>query len=323
MESAIATYKIETTPEDKNISRYSHQAMATIFEIFIVGEDENYAAQAANSAFNELDRLEEELSFFIKNSDISRINNLSQNEIVTLGPDAFDCLLRCMKLFQQTNGAFDITMRPLFELWKKYEHPRSQPVEEEISRSMREIGLPWLQIIEESHQVRLMNKSIQIDLGGFGKGYAIDVLKTYLEDWEIESGLIHSGQSTVSSFGKNPQSVKWPISISDPTNSDKILKTIDFVDGALSGSGLKKGQHIIDPRLGKPVEKKLAAWAFAPRAGEADALSTAFMVMTSEEIINYCNKYTVSGLTIDNNAENTKHYFGKWTEGEGISKEVI
>ena len=115
--------------------------------------------------------------------------------------------------------------------------------------------------------------------------------------------------------------MKWPLSISDPNNSDNILKTIDFVDGALSGSGLKKGQHIIDPRLGKPVEKKLATWAFAPRAGEADALSTAFMVMTSEEITNYCNKYTTSGLTIDNNAKNTKHFFGKWAESESISKE--
>jgi len=314
MDSSLATYKIETLSKDKNILRFSHQAMATIFEIFIIGEDEEYAAQAANSAFNELDRLEEELSFFLKNSDISRINNLSQNGILTIGPDTFECLVHCMKLFQQTKGAFDISMRPLFELWKRYDYPMSQPDEDEISQFMREIGLPWLQIIDDTHQVQLMNKSIQVDLGGFGKGYAIDVLKIHLDDWEIESGLIHSGRSTVSSVGKNQESVKWPLSISDPNDSENILKTIDFADGALSGSGLKKGQHIIDPRLGKPVDNKLAAWAFASCAGEADALSTAFMVMTFEEIANYCNKYTVSGLTIENDIKNTKHYFGDWTK---------
>jgi len=314
MDSSLATYKIETLSEDKNILRFSHQAMATIFEIIIVGEDAEYSAQAANSAFNELDRLEEELSFFLKNSDISRINHLSQNEILTIGPDTFECLVRCRNLFQQTKGAFDISMRPLFELWKRYDYPMSQPVEDEISQSMREIGLPWLQIIDDGHQVRLMNNSIQVDLGGFGKGYAIDVLKIHLDDWEIESGLIHSGNSTVSSFGKNQEFVKWPLSISDPNDSENILKTINIADGALSGSGLKKGQHIIDPRLGKPVDNKLAAWAFAPCAGEADALSTSFMVMTFEEITNYCKKYSVSGLVIDGDIKNTKHYFGEWAK---------
>ena len=312
MESSIATYKIDLIPDDNKILRFSHKAMATIFEIFIVGENKEYAAQAANSAFNELDRLEEELSFFLKNSDISRINNLSQHEIITIGSDTFDCLNHCMTLYQRTKGAFDITMRPLFELWKKYDCSKNQPSENELSRAISEIGLPWLQIIENTHQVRLMNKSIQIDLGGFGKGYAIDVIKMHLDEWEIKSGLIHSGQSTVSGFGENPELMRWPLSISDPNNSDNILKNIDFVDGALSGSGLKKGQHIIDPRSGKPVRNKIAAWAFATEAGEADALSTAFMVMTPEEITNYCNQYKASGLTVDNDVGNTVHSYGEW-----------
>ena len=314
MDSSDPKYNIDPIIDEKRILRFSHNAMATVFEILFVEEDENYAAQAANSAFNELDRLEQELSFFLENSDISRINSLSKNEITTIGSDTFDCLKQCVRLFQWTKGAFDITMRPLFELWKRYDYPKNQPHEDEISIVMSEIGLPWLQIIEDSHQVCLMNKSIQIDLGGFGKGYAIDVLKRHLDDWEIKNGLIHSGHSTVSTVSKSPESMKWPLSISDPKNPDIILKRIDLIHGALSGSGLKKGQHIIDPRSGIPVGNKLAAWAFAPEAGEADALSTAFMVMTHEEITNYSEKYTVSGLVIDNDSDNTKHFYGKWAE---------
>lgn len=314
MESSHPTYNIDLFPDNNKILRFSHMAMATIFEIFIAGENKNYAAQAANSAFIELDRLEEELSFFLSSSDISRINNLSQHETITIGFDTFECLTRCITLYQHTKGAFDISMRPLFELWKRYESAKNQPGESEISLARSKTGLPWLQIVEDTHQVCLMNESIRLDLGGFGKGYAIDVLKRHLEDWEIKSGLIHSGQSTVSSFGKNPQFIPWPLSISDPNNSEKILKKIDLVKGALSGSGLKKGQHIIDPRSGKPVRNTLAAWSFANEAGEADALSTAFMVMTPDEITNYCSRYKVSGLTIQNDVGNTIHSYGKWAD---------
>jgi thiamine biosynthesis lipoprotein len=316
MEFSSLKYKIDNSFNNKHILRFSHQAMATVFEVIFVEEDETYAAQAATSAFIELDRLEQELSFFIENSEISRINSLSQNDLITISQDTFDCLKQCMRLYQWTKGAFDITMRPLFELWEKYDFPKTYPDEDEISMAITRIGLPWLQIIEETHQVQLINKSIRIDLGGFGKGYAIDVLKMHLDDWDIKSGLIHSGQSTVSAFGKNPNYMKWPLSISDPKNPDIIVQKIDLIHGALSGSGLKKGQHIIDPRDGKPIRNKQAAWAFAPEAGEADALSTAFMVMTPEEIATYCEKYTVSGLTIDNNSDNTKHYFGEWAPKE-------
>jgi len=312
MESLELKYKIDTRIDDKQVLRFSHQAMATIFEVIFVEEDETYAAQAATSAFNELDRLEQELSFFLDSSDISRINNLAQHELITVGLDTFECLKQCMRLYQWTKGAFDITMHPLFELWNKYDSPKKYPREDEISLAMVRIGIPWLQLIEDTHQVCLMNKSIQIDLGGFGKGYAIEVLKLHLEDWEIKGGLIHSGHSTVSVFGKGPDYMKWPLSISDSDNPDIILKKIDLVHGAISGSGLKKGQHIIDPRSGRPVSNKQAAWVFAPEAGEADALSTAFMVMSADEIRSYCEKYPVSGLTIDDSPDNTNHFFGDW-----------
>jgi thiamine biosynthesis lipoprotein len=305
---------INTNISNNNIHRFSHQAMATVFEIFIYEEEKVYASQAATSAFNEVDRLEQELSFFLESSDISRINNLSRNELITLGIDAFDCIKQCMRIYQWTKGAFDITMRPLLEIWKEYNYPKQKPNDDRLSQAMTLVGLPWLQLIEETHQVFLMNESIQLDLGGFGKGYAIDVLKLHLDDWDIQSGLIHSGHSTVSIFGKDPESVKWPLSISDPNNADSILKKIDLIHGALSGSGLKKGEHIIDPRLGRPVKNKIAAWAYASEAGEADALSTAFMVMSHEEISTYCDNYPVSGLTIADDRNNSVEYYGKWLE---------
>ena len=303
---------IETPKHNKDIHHFSHTAMATVYEIFIYSEDKTYAAQAATAAFVEIDRLEQELSFFIENSDVSQINNLSHNDSIIVGIDTFECIRQCKMLYQKTKGAFDITIRPLLELWKKYDYPQDQPEKDRLLQVVKNIGLPWIQLNEESHQVSLMNSSIQIDLGGFGKGYAIDVVKEYLEDWDIQSGLIHSGHSTVSLFGKNPNSINWPLSISDPYNADLVLKKVELGEGSLSGSGVKKGEHIIDPRSGLPVTNTIAAWASTINSGEADALSTAFMVMNKEEISSYCKKYEVAALTVMNDANHSIHYFGNW-----------
>ena len=122
--------------------------------------------------------------------------------MVIVGLDAFECIKNCMRLYQNTKGAFDISMRPLLELWTTFASPVHNPDDGELSQGMQRIGLPWLHIADKTHQISLMNKSIQIDLGGYGKGYAIDVLKMHLDEWDIKSGLIHSGRSTVSPFGK-------------------------------------------------------------------------------------------------------------------------
>jgi thiamine biosynthesis lipoprotein len=100
------------------MKRFSHEAMATTFEIIIVHEDERYAQQAAAAAFDEVDRLEGELSRFIENSDISRINNLPANQPLRLGLDAFECLQLSRRIYAETNGAFDITIGPLLSCWR-------------------------------------------------------------------------------------------------------------------------------------------------------------------------------------------------------------
>ena len=99
----------------EGMKRFSHEAMATTYELLIVhstkgrlmAEDEHYAGQAAVAAFDEVDRLERELSRYIENSDIARINNLPANQPLQLGLDTFECLKIAQRLYAQTNGAFD------------------------------------------------------------------------------------------------------------------------------------------------------------------------------------------------------------------------
>jgi thiamine biosynthesis lipoprotein len=274
--------------------RFSHKAMATVFEVIILYDDADYAQQAAGAAFDELDRLEAELSRFIANSDISRINNLGVNQSLQIGLAAFECLQLCARIYAETGGAFDVTIGS---------------------------GMELIKLNESRHTVQLADASITIDLGGIGKGYAVDRMAGLLCEWDIDAALIHSGASSVFAYGA-PNSMKgWPVTLSNPANHKQILARLQLKNRAFSGSGLQKGAHIIDPRRGRPVEGRCAAWACATDAATADALSTAFMVMTPEEIEQYCLQHPdVQALIVTEEKGGEKDkilWFGAWeTSGE-------
>jgi len=268
--------------------RFSHQAMATTFEIFILYNDAHYASQAAFAAFAELDRLEAELSRFIENSDISRINNLGVNQPLLIGADAFECLQLCAYMYNETSGAFDITIGLLYDCWLDEDKAKRSPSKEQLNQASRRTGSFLFELDQTEHTAQVLTDSVKIDLGGIGKGYAIDRMASLLHEWSIDTALIHAGYSSVLALGSPPAAKGWPVTISDPGNRKKTLARLDLHNRAISGSGLQKGRHIIDPRSACPAEGKLAAWACAPDAAAADALSTAFMVMSPNEIEQYC-----------------------------------
>ena len=268
--------------------RFAHHAMATTYEILIHHEDATYAQQAAWEAFRLLDQLEQELSRFIENSDISRINALPAGQPLPLGLAAFDCLQQCAILSDETGGAFDITIGPLLDCWLNDDHTGRSPSEEELDQARERTGTRLYQLNAADHTVELRASPVRIDLGGFGKGYAVDQLAELLREWSIDGALIHGGSSSVLALGAPPGTGGWPLTLSHPANRKMALAHLDLRDRALSGSGLEKGPHIIDPRSGRPVKGVMASWTSAPTAATADALSTAFMVMTPGEVEDYC-----------------------------------
>ncbi len=304
------------------MKRFCHEAMATTFEVVVVYEDAGYARQAAAAAFDEVDRLEGELSRFIENSDISRINNLPANQPLLLGLDAFECLQLSCRIYAETNGAFDITIGSLLSLWRNEDGTPRTPSQEELNLARQRTGTHLLQLDEDEHTVQLLAGQVQVDLGGIGKGYAVDRVAELLREWSIDIALISGGYSSVLALDAPPDTKGWPLTLSNPDNHKQILARPCLQGRALSGSGLQKGRHIIDPRTAQPVKNKCAAWASAPDAATADALSTAFMVMGQDEIRQYCSRHPdilamimLEGEDKDPQKDKILH-FGPWKETE-------
>jgi thiamine biosynthesis lipoprotein len=265
------------------VHRFPHKAMATVFEIWIAETDYPYARQAACAAFEELDRLELELSRYVAHSDISRINSLQSGQSTRIGADAFASLRRCAELCDETGGAFDVTAGLLVDCWRQARAAGRDPSEEALMRLREQTSVKLLELDESRCAVTLRRAPVRVDLGGFGKGYAIDQMADILRDWDVNCALIHGGQSTALGLDPPRGQLGWPVTISTPQRR-RTIRHFALRNQALSGSGIRKGPHIIDPRSGRPVAGRTAAWCLARSAATADALSTAFMVMSFEAI---------------------------------------
>lgn len=261
------------------VRRFSHEAMATVFEVLAVHPDAGYAAQAAQAAFDLVDRLEHQLSRFRATSDISRVNHLVAGERTRVALTTLECLLIARHVFDLTGGAFDVSIGT---------------------------GLPSIACDPDEVTVGATRTGVRIDLGGIAKGYAVDLVADLLEEWGLTQALIHGGFSSVLALDPPAGRDGWPLTLSDPGASSRVLARLSARQLALGASGLRKRDHIVHPRTGEPVRGPRAAWVAVPRpapAGEGadagprlavtaitDALATAFMVLGADDIDQLCGR---------------------------------
>jgi thiamine biosynthesis lipoprotein len=246
--------------------------MACTFEVLLELDDAGYAAKAARAAFGEIDRLEQELSRFVPHSDVSRINAARPGTRVCIGDDALGCLQLAARIREQTGGAFDVTFGS----------------GQDCGAAPRGVRLV---IDAAAHTVIVHQANTCLDLGAIGKGYALDRVADLLQEWGVQRAMLHSGQSTALALGSPSGKAAWSVGVRHPWRHGETIGQARLRDAALSGSGrLVHGDHIIDPRNGRPATHWDATWALARGAAESDALSTAFMVMDEREIREYCDR---------------------------------
>lgn len=254
-----------------------------MFEVMIADDDPRFAEGAARAAFEEIDRLEGELSRFSANSDIARINNLPPGGSTRVAWDTFRCLLLSAHYCKETGGAFDVTVGALVECWlAKGRSPH--PSDEQVRRAAECTGMELFELDESTMTVRVGAATPLVDLGAVGKGYAVDCAAELLKEWGVASALVHGGTSSVYAFGQLGDFAGWPVTLSNPGRPAEVIDTIVLAEAGLGGSGIKKGMHILDPRRSRPAGIRRAAWVLSESAARSDALSTACMMMGEEEI---------------------------------------
>ena len=213
------------------------------------------------------------MSRFRPNSDISRLNHLTAGESARVGEAALECLLIARHFYDLTDGAFDVAIGT---------------------------GLPSLEIDAERFLIRATADGVRVDLGGIGKGYAVDLVAELLEEWGLDRAFVHGGFSSAVALEPPAGCDGWPLTLSDPARA--VAGPLPALDASDRAQRVRRPQGRPHPgsahgragaRAARGVGRAAAAWRRAAPAGPAglrlapaavaDALTTAFMVLRVDE----------------------------------------
>lgn len=279
--------------------RLGTRAMACDFAV-ILNPGPAEEAWAASDALDLVHQLEAQMTVYRDDSELAAINRRAADEEVEVEPQLFGLLREAIRLAERTEGAFDPTSGPLIALWRRCRHEGCIPTQAEIDRCREQVGYWHVHFDEGRHTIRYDRQGVELNLGGIGKGYALDRAGAMLDQIGLTQWLLHGGHSSILARGDHNRTGGWPVGIRDPNFPQDQLATLLLQNSALSTSGSgtqhfrhagRRYGHILDPRTGWPVEGMLSVTVLASTAAEADALSTAFFVMGVENAATYCHNF--------------------------------
>jgi len=298
----------EAPASDAVLLHFARRAMATTFEVILpLGTPD--AQDVADHSLDLVDRVEDQLTVYRDNSEVSRVNQLAFNQPVAVERGLFELLNLSKQLAEKTGGAFDITVGALIKAWGFYRRAGRVPQREELESVRGRYGMRHLRLDSDGQTVRFAREGLELNLGSIGKGYALDRAAGQLRSaWNISSALLHGGHSSVYALGSEPgSSCGWTVGVLDPEDSQKRLAVLRLHDRGMGTSAAtyqhleyqgRKLPHLLDPRTAWPAEGMLMATVTAPSATVADALATAFFILGVDKARDYCTAHPDIGALL-------------------------
>lgn len=296
---------------EKIVKMFSSLGTLNTITIYFENED----SQKANITINKIEKyindLDDRLSIFKPSSEISLINKNAGIEFKKVSKDTFEILKFAKKYSKVTNGTFDITTKPLTDLWRK--NKNIIPKYEEIKESLRNVNYNNIILNIKEQSVMLQNKGQEIDLGGIAKGYIIDKIKLILKNNNFNNAIINLG-GTVSSIGEQRNiGIRNPFIPMNQSGKEELFAIINSVDVNIITSGSYEQyykidgriyHHILNPKTGYPTETELVSVTLVGNNGaELDALATACFILGLEKSFRLVKKRKLNAIFVLNDGK--------------------
>ncbi len=282
---------------------FEFQAMSSVCEIRLDGDDETALAAAAQRAIAEVRRIETTYSRYRADSIVSRINAAAGTGVPTEVDDETSALLDFAgELYALSDGLFDITSGVLRRVWDF--KGRQLPDPDRLRALLPLMG--WPQVERQGCEVHLAQAGMELDFGGFGKEYAADRAMAVLAEAGLRHGFVNLG-GDIRVLGPRADGSAWRFGIQHPRSDTDTIASVDMVEGALASSGDYErffeldGQrycHILDPRTGWPVRGWASVSVTAPACVAAGALSTIAM-LKGERALDFLETQRASFFAVD------------------------
>ncbi len=279
--------------------------MGTVVEITLNGPIWTNFDKIFKKAFLAIDKAQNLADRYNHGSQISIVNRKAHQFPVNVDKELYNLIENAIDISRNTEGAFDITVTPLVELWGFYKKQGSSPSDAKIKEALASVGFNNIVLDREKRTVFLKKDGVGLDLSAIAKGYAVDKAAKVIKECGISSAIINAG-GDIYCVGKKNIFQKWNVGIKDPDDNKKIIKVIHIRGKAVATSGGyekflirqgKKYSHLIDPRTGLPTEISRNATVVARTCALADALATALCVLSKDKIETLKAKYNIEVYT--------------------------
>lgn len=264
---------------------FEHQAMATYFKLTIYFEEETYAKNASQQVFRLIDDLEDKLSRFRPDSDISRINKLKKDEHLPIDFETWEVLKLAINCHVDSLGAFDIGVAEHMKIFRASKEGILNEYEthKALGKAQAEKEQASIFVDPEQPRVYCVNPGMYFDLGGIGKGYALDKVTDLMQEMEIKTYILSAGDSTL--LIRNNTELKPHFTYPIASKLDREIVELSNISVSASGT-FHQGSHIFDPRTGRNDFKPQfdRVWVAAKSATYSDAFSTACFILPLAEI---------------------------------------
>jgi thiamine biosynthesis lipoprotein len=290
--------------------------MGSRFDITVVAEDQKAADQFIQKAENEIVRIENLISSWKPDSQISEVNRMAGKAPVKVDPEVIQLIERALTLSKITDGAFDISYASMDQVWKfDGSMDERMPSQEAIRASVSKIGYQHIVLDKQAETVFLEKPGMKIGFGAIGKGYAADRAKALLIKMGVASGIINASGDLIT-WGRKPDQSEWMVGITNPLNKTKFFSWLPLTNKAIATSGNYEKKviidgvefsHIIDPRTGYPVRGISSVSILSDSAELSDALATSVFVLGIEKGLFLIDQLErVECLIVD--SENQMHF---------------
>lgn len=269
-----------------HLEKQMHFMMDTYVTVYAIGP-KTKTQPAINAALDRMQAVDAKFSMHNPDSPVHAFNN---HNVPITDREILDLVALALQIAKDTDGAFDITVAPLLELWGFYSRSFRLPGPEEIQRCLNLVG--YSNLILSDTELQKKKADVKIDLGGIAKGYAIGQAAKVFGDHGVTSALMVAG-GDIYALGKKADQL-WKVGLRNP-RGDGVLGYLEVQDLAVMGSGDyerffihegKRYHHIFDPKTGYPTEGLSGSFMVGPDPTVANAWNTAIFVMGPEKGLN-------------------------------------
>jgi thiamine biosynthesis lipoprotein len=265
--------------------RRSEPLLGTFVTISVYGANRERVNAAISDAFDEFRRVDALMSIHRADSELTRVNARASLCPVVVSPELFRVIAKALDIAEQTEGSFDITIRPLADLWGFTWKEYRLPTDAQLRAVLPRVNFRLVELNAEKRTVHFQAAGVSLDLGGIAKGHAVDSAIDKLRSIGFTNAMVKAG-GDLRVIGLPPGKTNWIVQLEDPGKEGRRVK-IPLRDAALSTSGNYENyfeiegvrySHILNPRTGRPVQGVAACTVIAPTCIESDALATACFV---------------------------------------------